>query len=59
MLNMQGDANADLAEVLLLSGTTDAATAALEQALDRYQRKGNVVMAQRTRDRLAASVAQP
>ena len=32
------------------------AAAALEQALDRYERKGNLVMAQRMRDRLAASV---
>ncbi len=52
---MQGDANADLAEVLLLSGKTGEAAAALEQALDRYERKGNLVMARRTRDRLAAA----
>jgi tetratricopeptide (TPR) repeat protein len=58
LLNWQGDANADLAEVLLLSGTTDAAAAALEQALDRYERKGNLVMARRTRDRLTAAAAQ-
>ena len=57
VLNMQGDANADLAEVLLLSEKTDEAVAALEQALDRYERKGNLVMAGRTRDRLAASAA--
>ena len=35
------------------SGKTGEATAALEQALDRYERKGNLVMARRTRDRLA------
>jgi hypothetical protein len=56
-LNAQGDANADLGEVLLLSGKTDEAGAALEQALKRYERKGNLVMAQRMRDRLAAAVA--
>ena len=55
-LNWQGDANADLAEVLQLSGKADEATAALEQALDRYERKENLVMARRMRDRLATSV---
>ena len=56
-LNAQGDANADLAEVLLLGGKADEAAAALEQALERYERKGNLVMARRMRDRLAAAVA--
>ena len=56
-LNAQGDANADLAEVLMLSGKADEAAAALEQALDRYERKGNLVMARRMRDRLATAVA--
>jgi tetratricopeptide (TPR) repeat protein len=59
MLNMQGDANADLAKVLLLGGKADEAAAALEQALDRYERKGNLVMAGRARDRLAAATSQP
>ena len=54
MLDAQGDAYADLAEVLLLAGRADEAAAALEQALERYERKGNVVMAARTRDRLEA-----
>jgi tetratricopeptide (TPR) repeat protein len=54
-LNAQGDTNADLAEVLLRSGKADEAKAALEQALQRYERKENVVMAQRTRDRLVAA----
>ena len=53
----QGDAYADLAEVLLLSGKAGEAAAALEQALERYERKGNLVMARRMRDRLAAAVA--
>jgi predicted ATPase len=54
LLNWQGGANADLAEVLLLSGKASEAAAALGQALERYQRKGNLVMAGRTRARLAA-----
>jgi class 3 adenylate cyclase/tetratricopeptide (TPR) repeat protein len=58
-LNWQGDANADLAEVLLLGGQADDATAVLEQALERYERKGNLVMARRTRHRLAATAVQP
>ena len=53
LLNDQGDTHADLAEVLLLAGKTDEATAALEQALERYERKGNIVSAQRAQTRLA------
>ncbi|HEX9416776.1 MAG TPA: adenylate/guanylate cyclase domain-containing protein [Gaiellaceae bacterium] len=53
-LDGQGDANADLAEVLSLAGRPQEAAEALEQALARYERKGNVVMAGRTRDRLSA-----
>jgi tetratricopeptide (TPR) repeat protein len=53
LLNGQGDANADLADVLLLSGKTDEAKAALAEALERYDRKGNLVMAQRMRDQVA------
>jgi tetratricopeptide (TPR) repeat protein len=52
-LNGQGDTHADLAEVSLLAGNPAGATAALEQALARYERKGNLVSAQRTRARLA------
>ncbi len=51
-LNAQGDVYSDLAEVLLLAGKLDEAAAALEQAHDCYERKGNVVMAQRVRTRL-------
>ncbi len=54
VLDRQGDANADLAEVLLLAGRTKDAHEAFERALMRYERKGNVVMAARTRDRLEA-----
>ena len=53
VLDAQGDMYADLAEVLLLSGKTDEATAALEQSLARYQRKGNLVSTQRAQMRLA------
>jgi class 3 adenylate cyclase/tetratricopeptide (TPR) repeat protein len=59
ILDRQGDAYADLAAVLLLSGKASEATGALEQALDRYERKGNLVMARRTRDRLAAAALHP
>ena len=54
MLDAQGDAYADLAEVLLLANRRTEAAEALEQALTRYERKENVVMAGRTRDRLSA-----
>ena len=57
-LNEQGEAYADLAEVLLLGGKADEAIAALEQALERYERKENLAMAQRMRDRLAETAAQ-
>ncbi|MGI8615573.1 MAG: AAA family ATPase [Actinomycetota bacterium] len=49
----QADANADLADVLLLARKPDEAAAALRQALDRYERKGHLVLAQRMRERLA------
>jgi tetratricopeptide (TPR) repeat protein len=49
----QGDAHADLAEVLVLVGKHDEAATALREALDRYERKGHVVLAQRMRERLA------
>jgi tetratricopeptide (TPR) repeat protein len=53
MLDAQGNAYADLAEVLQLAGQADEAAAALEQALERYERKGNIVSTQRARTRLA------
>jgi thioredoxin-like negative regulator of GroEL len=53
MLNAQGDAHADLAEVLTLAGKSDQARAALEQGLERFHRKGNLVMAGRMQARLA------
>ncbi len=52
MLDWQGGAYADLAEVLLLAGKPDDATAALERALDRYVLKGIPVSARCTQARL-------
>ena len=52
-LNYQGDALCDLAEVLAAAGRTDEAAKALEQALDRYERKKNLAMAAQVRARLA------
>ncbi|HET6617761.1 MAG TPA: adenylate/guanylate cyclase domain-containing protein [Gemmatimonadota bacterium] len=59
MLNVQGDVYADLAEVLLLGGRMEEAAEALEQALARYEQKGTVVMAARTRSRLMLLEAKP
>ena len=52
-LDGQAETYADLAEVLSLAGSTQEAAEALEQALARYERKGNIVMSERTRTRLA------
>jgi class 3 adenylate cyclase/tetratricopeptide (TPR) repeat protein len=51
MLNAHADALLDLAEVLALAGQDTRAE--LEQAFALYERKGNLVMAERTRSRLA------
>jgi class 3 adenylate cyclase/tetratricopeptide (TPR) repeat protein len=53
LLNVQADAYSYLADVLTLGGRADQAEAALVQALGRYERKGNIVMAERTLARLA------
>ncbi len=52
-LNGQADARADLADVLDLAGFTDQAAAARRTAFSLYERKGNVVSADRLRARLA------
>jgi len=49
----QADTYADVAEVLALRGRHEDARQALKQALDRYERKGSVLMAERVRRRLA------
>jgi len=52
-LDAQGDAQADLAEVLSLAGRPNEAAAVLAQALARYERKGNLVSTRRAQTRLA------
>jgi tetratricopeptide (TPR) repeat protein len=54
MLQEQGDALADLAEVLEAAGRRDDAIAAWREALDCYERKQIIPLARRTRERLAA-----
>jgi tetratricopeptide (TPR) repeat protein len=51
-LNGQGDALCDLAEVLAVAGRADQAAEALEQALERYERKKNLAMVAQVRPRL-------
>jgi class 3 adenylate cyclase/tetratricopeptide (TPR) repeat protein len=53
-LNWQGDAFCDLAEVLTAAGRIDDAVAALEQALERYERKKNLAMVAQVQPRLEA-----
>ena len=57
-LNVQGDARWDLAGVLAAGGRHDEALAALTEALDRYERKRNLAMARRVRDRLATGAVR-
>jgi tetratricopeptide (TPR) repeat protein len=52
-LQMAGDAHADLAEVLLAAGASAEAAREMEQAVRLYERKGNILSAQRARARLA------
>jgi ATP/maltotriose-dependent transcriptional regulator MalT len=52
-LNGQGNGLCDLGEVLVAAGRRDEAKAALTQALERYERKHNVVQAAQVRARLA------
>ena len=53
LLNEQAKVYADLGEVLSLVGRSDEAVAALEEALARYERKGNLVSTERTKKRIA------
>jgi tetratricopeptide (TPR) repeat protein len=57
-LNMQGDANVDLGEVLRLAGGDEDAARAFDEALVRYEAKGNVVGA-RDAARRRASLDAP
>jgi tetratricopeptide (TPR) repeat protein len=52
MLNRQGHARADLAEVLAEAGQLERAAAELDQALAHYETKGNLVSAANARRRL-------
>jgi tetratricopeptide (TPR) repeat protein len=54
ILDAQGDALADLAEVFLLAGKPGEAAASLEQAIERHERKGNRVSTGRAQTQLAA-----
>jgi tetratricopeptide (TPR) repeat protein len=49
LLTRQGDALLDLAEVMRISGRAADSDAAVRGALDRYERKGNVVGAENAR----------
>jgi tetratricopeptide (TPR) repeat protein len=53
-LDAHGDALMDLAEVLYLATRPEQAAKALEQAVELYQQKGNVVSAARARSQLEA-----
>jgi len=53
-LNTHANTLVDLADALELSGRRDEATGALGEALGLYERKGNVVDAERVRQRLSA-----
>jgi tetratricopeptide (TPR) repeat protein len=54
MLDAEAHSYADLSEALSLANKPAEAAKILEQALTRFERKGNVVMAGRTRGRLSA-----
>jgi len=53
MLNELGDSYAVLGDVLTLAADATGAAEAYERALDCYERKGNVVSAERTREKRA------
>jgi class 3 adenylate cyclase len=53
-LSFQGETWSDLADVLAASGRTDEAAGALEQAIDRFERKKNLARLAQVRPRLAA-----
>jgi hypothetical protein len=52
LLNVQAGCYADLGEVLVLGADAAGAAPALMQALERYERKGNVVMTERVQARI-------
>jgi class 3 adenylate cyclase/tetratricopeptide (TPR) repeat protein len=52
-INEEGDARLDLAEILRSAGQSDVAVGAAEASLSCYERKGNLVSAERAREVLA------
>jgi tetratricopeptide (TPR) repeat protein len=54
MTHLRADALTDLAEVLGVTGDHESAGPPLQEALDLYEQKGDVVSAQRLRDRISA-----
>jgi tetratricopeptide (TPR) repeat protein len=56
-LFVRADARTDLAEVLRLAGRPDDAASALREAVDLYEQKGAVVLAERTRALLSELAA--
>jgi tetratricopeptide (TPR) repeat protein len=58
-LNLQGDVLTDLAEVLSIGGRTDEAASRSREALEIFERKGNVVSAGRVRATLEGSRPTP
>ncbi|PWU22445.1 MAG: hypothetical protein C5B48_10055 [Candidatus Rokuibacteriota bacterium] len=52
-LTLRANAASDLAEVLVLAGREDEGVRALKEAASLYKQKDNLVMAERTRKRLA------
>ena len=58
-LNLQADARTDLAEVLTLAGRIGDAASRSREALELYERKGNIVSAARVRASLADLEAEP
>jgi ATP/maltotriose-dependent transcriptional regulator MalT len=57
-LNIQGDALANLAEVLAAAGRAAEAAEGLERSLERYERKQNLAMARQVRPKLEALRAE-
>jgi class 3 adenylate cyclase/tetratricopeptide (TPR) repeat protein len=57
-LTEQGQAFVDLAEVLSAASRDDEARECLDQALERYEQKKNLVMAERVREKLATTAAR-
>jgi hypothetical protein len=53
LLDQQGDVYLDLAEVMVWGGRPVEAASAFRQALERYERKGNLASARAAEARLA------